>query len=69
MLPAITSISQRLNKTPAQIIFRFSIDVGIIPLTGTTSLSHMEEDFSLDFILNDAEINFIEKIGIELQGG
>lgn len=68
VLPAVTSISQRLNKTPAQIIFRFSIDIGIIPLTGTTSLSHMEEDFSLDFILDNTEINFIEKIGIELQG-
>ncbi|MED5580201.1 MAG: aldo/keto reductase [Nitrospinota bacterium] len=64
VLPAITEISQRVKKTPAQVIFRFSIDIGIIPLTGTTSLSHMEEDLSLNFAIEKTEATFIEKIGV-----
>ena len=67
VLPILTEISQQLNKTPAQIIFRFAIYIGIIPLTGTTNLLHMEEDISLDFTLEDSEIDFIEKVAMHFR--
>jgi|TARA_Y100000814_G_scaffold154434_1_gene112574 diketogulonate reductase-like aldo/keto reductase len=67
VLPILTEISQKLNKTPAQIIFRFAIYIGIIPLTGTTNLLHMEEDISLDFTLEDSEIDFIEKVAMHFR--
>ena len=65
VLPTLREISQRINKTPAQIIFRFAIYIGIVPLTGTTKILHMEEDIALDFVLENSEIDFIEKVGIQ----
>ena len=40
-------------RTPAQILFRYLIQRGVVPLTGTTSLDHLREslavfDFALD---------------------
>lgn len=35
------------QKTPAQIFFRALIDIGIVPLTGTTSDKHMQEDLDI----------------------
>ena len=67
VLTTLKEISERINKTPAQIIFRFAIYIGIVPLTGTTNMLHMEEDISLDFELENSEIDFIEKVGIEFR--
>ncbi len=60
---AVTAISRHHNRTPAQIIFRFAIDVGMIPLTGTTNASHMLADIAvLDFELTKQEIDTIESM-------
>lgn len=59
----IKEISQRLNQTPQQIIFRFSIDVGIIPITGTSNKHHMQQDLAVyDFELTPDEIETIERL-------
>lgn len=59
----VAAISRSHNRTPAQIIFRFAIDIGILPLTGTTSASHMQADIAaLDFELSSQEIKAIELI-------
>lgn len=63
VLPKIEHIANKLSKTPAQILFRFSMHVGILPLTGTTNKIHMKEDIALDFSLKDEDIHFIENIG------
>jgi diketogulonate reductase-like aldo/keto reductase len=65
VLSRLSILAKAINKTPAQIIFRFSKQIGIIPLTGTTNKVHMKEDLSLDFNLEDKEINFIENIQTE----
>ena len=62
LLPKIKQIADKFNKTPAQVLFRFSMHIGILPLTGTTSKIHMKEDLELDFDLKDEDIKFIEKI-------
>src|SRR3712207_7235718 len=44
-------IAQRHGRTVAQVVFRFALDVGMVPLTGTTDPDHMRADldvFSLD---------------------
>ena len=41
-LPAVRAIATRLAMTPAQVIFRFALDVGMLPLTGTTDPEHMK---------------------------
>jgi len=41
---ALQTIAKQRNATPEQILFRFVMDIGIVPLTGTTSDQHMRQD-------------------------
>jgi len=46
----------RHGRTPAQILFRYLSQIGIVPLTGTASIKHMKEDLEIfDFELSEAE--------------
>ncbi len=61
--PVLQRISQRHSRSPAQIVFRFALDLGMIPLTGTTNVDHMNADLSVfDFQLQRDEIEEIEDI-------
>jgi diketogulonate reductase-like aldo/keto reductase len=35
------------KRTPAQILFRYLTQIGVVPLTGTKSDTHMREDLSI----------------------
>lgn len=62
--PAVADIARRTGRTVPQIVFRFAAQVGMIPLTGTTSAAHMREDLaSFDFELDAADVQAIERIG------
>ncbi|HEX7153764.1 MAG TPA: aldo/keto reductase [Thermoanaerobaculia bacterium] len=55
----------RVGKTPAQVVFRFARQVGMLPLTGTTDVNHMREDLaSNDFELSAEDVAAIESIGV-----
>lgn len=41
--PLILQAAQTYQKTPEQILFRALIDLGIVPLTGTTNPTHMHQ--------------------------
>ena len=59
----IQSLAQKYDKTLPQIIFRFAQQVGMLPLTGTTNTTHMQEDLaSTSFHLIDEEIHQIGNI-------
>jgi len=59
--PELTRIAQRHGRTIGQIVFRFALDVGMIPLTGTTDLEHMRADLDVfDFHLEPEEVERIE---------
>ncbi len=61
--PEIQKIARRLGAGPAQIIFRFAMQIGMLPLTGTTSEQHMKEDLQAEQLaLSSQEIERIEKI-------
>lgn len=63
--PEIRSIAKRLNAVPAQVIFRFAMGIGMLPLTGTTSPQHMIEDLQAEQLaLANEEIELIETIGL-----
>lgn len=62
VLPQIKHIAEKYKKTPVQVVLRFSMQIGMVPLTGTTSQMHMKEDLALDFNLEDTELEFIENI-------
>jgi diketogulonate reductase-like aldo/keto reductase len=49
---AITDLASRYRRTPAQILFRYLTQSGVVPLTGTCSEAHMREDLAVfDFEL------------------
>ena len=49
--------------TASQVVFRFAVEVGMIPLTGTTDAGHMRDDFAvLDFQLDEDEVRQIEML-------
>jgi diketogulonate reductase-like aldo/keto reductase len=59
---SITAPAAAHKRTPAQILFRYLVQIGVVPLTGTKSESHMREDLRIfDFKLSDAEQNFIDE--------
>ena len=63
--PEIRTMAQRLGAGPAQIIFRFAMQIGMLPLTGTTSPQHMKEDLQAEqFALSTQEIQRIETIAL-----
>ncbi len=63
--PEVHRIARRLGTGPAQIVFRFAMQIGILPLTGTTSQQHMKEDLQAETLeLSTEEIQRIETIAL-----
>jgi diketogulonate reductase-like aldo/keto reductase len=61
--PEFASLCKRYRRTPAQIVFRFAQQVGMLPLTGTTDPAHMREDFhGLDFDLDARDLDRLEHL-------
>lgn len=63
--PELTRIATRHGRSVAQVVFRFALDVGMIPLTGTTDAGHMRADLEVfDFELDPDEVARIERLGV-----
>jgi diketogulonate reductase-like aldo/keto reductase len=61
--PDVAAIARRLGVHTPQVIFRFAMQAGMTPLTGTTNLQHMKEDLHAAGIeLTPAEVALIEDI-------
>ncbi len=59
--PEVRAIARRHGRSLAQVVFRFALDAGMIPLTGTTDEEHMRADLeAFDFRLEPAEVERIE---------
>jgi diketogulonate reductase-like aldo/keto reductase len=55
--PDVRALAQRHGVTPAQLLFRGLTQIGIVPLTGTTSEAHLRQDLAIfDFELESAEL-------------
>ncbi|WP_115304022.1 aldo/keto reductase family protein [Legionella beliardensis] len=60
--PYFQSVAVKYDKTIPQITFRFALQIGMLPLTGTTNAVHMQDDLAInDFELTVEEIERIEK--------
>ncbi|WP_454782336.1 aldo/keto reductase family protein [Legionella sp. WA2022007384] len=56
---------EQYKKSIPQIIFRFALQSGILPLTGTSNQQHMREDLDLDsFELASDALKLIEEISM-----
>jgi diketogulonate reductase-like aldo/keto reductase len=61
--PKLAAIAERHGRTVTQIVFRFALEVGMIPLTGTTSAEHMRADLdAFDFTLSPEEVQRVERL-------
>jgi diketogulonate reductase-like aldo/keto reductase len=59
----IGRLAKQYGRTPAQIVFRFALDIGMIPLTGTSDPAHMRQDLALlDFRFTAEEVERIERV-------
>jgi len=60
---ALINASKNLNATPAQTFYRFVMDLGICPLTGTTNPQHMKEDLAvLDMKMKSEDLANIRQV-------
>lgn len=63
--PKFAAIVKATGMTPAQVIFRFALDVGMVVLTGTTSAAHMAEDLKVfDLALDPAQVVALETLAV-----
>jgi len=54
--PIVQEIAQTVQKWPAQIVFRYCLDLGILPITGTSDTRHMRGDLAcLGFQLTESQ--------------
>ncbi len=61
--PAITKISQKYNRTNAQILIRWSIQSGMIVLPKSVKRSRIEENGSVfDFQLDNADMEYLNSL-------
>jgi diketogulonate reductase-like aldo/keto reductase len=58
--PEMAQIAARHGRSVSQVVFRFALEVGMIPLTGTSDPRHMREDLdAFNFNLDPAEVRKI----------
>lgn len=64
--PQVWEIAKRVGANPFQVIFRFALQIGMLPLTGTTNEQHMTDDLEVlrKFELSTDDVQKIESIGI-----
>jgi diketogulonate reductase-like aldo/keto reductase len=59
--PELARIAKRHGRSVSQIVFRFALDAGMLPLTGTTDADHIRADLEVfDFHLERDEVERIE---------
>jgi diketogulonate reductase-like aldo/keto reductase len=55
--PVLKTIAQRYGKTPAQVLLRWNVQMGTVPLPKANQLQHLEENADIfDFRLNREEM-------------
>jgi len=59
----VAILAAKYTRTPAQILFRYLTQNDIVPLTGTTSATHMREDLEIfDFQLTPGELQAVTNL-------
>jgi diketogulonate reductase-like aldo/keto reductase len=63
--PEVRAVAAREGVGPAQVVFRFAMQLGMLPLTGTTNQRHMLEDLAAERVMLSAdEVERIESIAL-----
>jgi len=62
--PCVTEIADRHNKSVPQVVYRFALQLGMLPLTGTTDGAHMRHNLDIfDFTLTRDETGTLLALG------
>jgi diketogulonate reductase-like aldo/keto reductase len=63
--PELARVAGRHGRSVEQVVFRFALDAGMVPLTGTTDADHMRADLEVfDFRLEPADAALIEGLAV-----
>lgn len=61
--PIIVSIAAKHRRPPAQIVLRWHLQEGLVPLTRSTQIAHIEENFGLfNFVLDETDMHQIRSM-------
>ena len=61
--PTLKTLASKYQRSTAQVFFRYLNQIDIIPLTGTTSITHMKDDLAIiDFDLTANEYEAVGKL-------
>jgi diketogulonate reductase-like aldo/keto reductase len=59
----VQRLAKRTGRSAAELVFSFALQVGMLPLTGTSSAEHMRLDLGvLDFSLDQGDVELLERI-------
>jgi diketogulonate reductase-like aldo/keto reductase len=62
--PCVTEIADRHNKSVPQVVYRFALQLGMLPLTGTIDGTHMRHNLDIfDFTLSRDETGTLLALG------
>lgn len=60
---ALSEIARRRNKSVAQVVLRWHVQSGVVPIPSTSSVEHTKENFDVfGFELDDSEMNSIDML-------
>jgi diketogulonate reductase-like aldo/keto reductase len=63
--PELARVARRHGRSAAQVVFRFALEVGMVPLTGTADAGHMRADLeAFAFRLAPDEVERIERLAL-----
>jgi diketogulonate reductase-like aldo/keto reductase len=63
--PEVRAMAAKYGMGLAQLVFRFAMQIGMLPLTGTTNLQRMKEDLQSDqFTIAPEDLQRLETIGM-----
>lgn len=61
--PVVTTIARRKNKSPRQVLTRWSMQHGVVPLVRSSNLAHITENFEVnDFELSLDEMSALDNL-------
>jgi diketogulonate reductase-like aldo/keto reductase len=59
----VVGLAARYQRSPSQVFFRYLTQVGVVPLTGTTSAQHMLDDLAIfEFVLQADELDRVGRL-------
>jgi aldehyde reductase len=66
--PKVIEIADKYQKTPAQILIRYHIDNGIVPIPKSTNKDHIVENFqALNFKIAQEHLDALDKLNCNLK--